>query len=156
MLAVGESAPEFSGTNWDGRTFSLSSLRGRPVILYFYPKANSTGCSIEARGFSQHYEDFQRAGLAVVGVSVDTVDAQQRFHDKCEIPYPLIADHDRSIARRYGVLGLFGVAKRVTFFLDGEGRVQEVVEGLTPGPHVRAAVAHLTPSPSPTGGPKTV
>lgn len=147
-MAVGEAAPEFSGTSWDGRPVSLSSFRGQPVVLYFYPKASSSGCSIEARGFTEHYAEFQQAGIAVVGVSVDSVEAQRRFHDKCQIPYPLVADDDRSIARSYGVLGIFGVAKRVTFFLDADGRVSEIVEGLIPGPHVRAALARLKAPPT--------
>ncbi len=143
MLAVGEQAPDFTGATADGSSLSLSSLRGRPVVLYFYPKANTAGCTLEARGFTEHYPEFQRAGVAVIGVSVDSVDAQKSFVDKCSIPFPLVADHDRSIARRYGVLGLLGVAKRVTFFLDTNGRVSDRVEGMLPGPHVRRALDRI-------------
>jgi thioredoxin-dependent peroxiredoxin len=143
MLAVGEVAPEFAALAGDGSQISLSAYRGRPLVLYFYPKANTTGCTIEARGFTEHYAEFQRAGVSVVGVSVDSVDAQKSFAERCSIPYPLVADHDRSIAKRYGVLGLLGIAKRVTFFLDAEGRVAEVVEGMLPGPHVRRALERI-------------
>ncbi|MGD0250931.1 MAG: peroxiredoxin [Thermoplasmata archaeon] len=140
MLAVGETAPDFTGTTADGAPFSLASLRGRPVILFFYPKANSLGCTIEARGFSEHYGEFTKAGLALVGVSVDTVEAQKKFVEKCQLPYPLIADKDRTIAQKFGVVGFLGMAKRVTFFLDANGRVTDIVEGMSPGPHVRRAV----------------
>lgn len=148
MLGVGETAPDFTGTLADGSTFSLASLRGKPVVLYFYPKANTTGCTIEARGFTEHYAEFQRKGVAVVGVSVDTVAAQRKFVEKCEIPYPLVADHDKSVARKFGVLGLLGIAKRVTFFLGPDGKVAEVVEGMMPGPHVERAVQMWGNAPS--------
>ncbi len=146
VVAVGEVAPDFSGVTADGSPFVLSSQRGRPVVLYFYPKASSPGCTSEARGFIEHYDDFARAGVAVVGVSVDTVDAQRRFQEKCGIPFPLVADHDRSIARAYRVLGMLGMAKRVTLFLDSEGCVREIHEGLLPGPHVRRALERLASS----------
>ena len=139
MLAVGEEAPDFTGTTADGSPLTLSSLRGRPVVLYFYPKADTAGCRREARGFTDLYPDLARQGHAVVGVSVDTVEAQEHFRQSCRIPFPLVADRDGSIARMYGVLGMFGLAKRITFFLDANGRVLEVVQGLLPGPHVRRA-----------------
>ena len=147
MIAVGQEAPDFTGTTADGGRLSLSALRGHPVVLYFYPKANTSGCTLEARGFTEHYPEFQRAGVAVVGVSVDTVDAQKSFVEKCSIPFPLVADHDKTIARQYGVLGLLGVAKRVTFFLDSDGRVSDIVEGMLPGPHVRGALDRIQASP---------
>ena len=147
MLSAGAEAPDFTGPTADGTPFTLSSLRGRPVVLYFYPKANSPGCTVEARGFTEHFPELDRAGVAVVGVSADTVEAQSRFREKCAIPYPLIADRDRSIARRYGVLGLLGTAKRVTFFLNADGRVVEVLEGILPGPHVRRALERFVAPP---------
>jgi thioredoxin-dependent peroxiredoxin len=148
VLSVGEAAPDFTGTTADGTPLAFSSFRGRPVVLYFYPKANSLGCKIETRGFTEHYPEFEKAGIAVVGVSVDSVEAQKRFQEKCHVPYPLIADRDRSIAQKYGVLGFLGVAKRVTFLLDRAGRVAEVVEGTIPGPHVRRALERLVTSRS--------
>ena len=140
MLAVGAEAPDFTGTTADGSSFSLRSTRGRPLVLYFYPKANSSGCSLEARGFAQHYPEFQQKGVAVVGVSVDSVESEKKFAESCKIPFPIVADADKAISRQYGVLGLLGSARRVTFFVDPDGKVAHVVEGLIPGPHVRAAV----------------
>ncbi|MCI4334530.1 MAG: peroxiredoxin [Thermoplasmata archaeon] len=140
MIAVGDRAPEFTGVTAEGAPFALSSTHGRPLVLYFYPKANTAGCTAEARGFTEHYPELRAKGVAVVGVSVDNVESQRNFAQKCGIPYPLIADRDRSIARSYGVLGLWGLARRVTFFLDAEGRVTRVVEGILPGAHVRAAL----------------
>jgi thioredoxin-dependent peroxiredoxin len=150
MLEVGAVAPTFVGTTGDGTPLDFASYRGRPVVLYFYPKANTTGCTLEARGFAEHYPELQKAGYSVVGVSVDTVEAQQRFSERCQLPFPLVADRDKSISRQYGVLGLLGIAKRVTFFLAPDGRVQEVVQGMMPGPHVARAVERArTPPPPP-------
>jgi thioredoxin-dependent peroxiredoxin len=139
MIEVGALAPEFIGTTAEGAPFSLSSTRGRPLVLYFYPKASTAGCTREAREFTSVYDDLQREGVDVVGVSVDTVGAQKRFAENCGIPFPLIADSDKAIARMYGVLGILGVARRVTFLIDATGRVSEVVEGILPGQHVQAA-----------------
>jgi len=153
MLAVGETAPDFRGTTGDGAPLELSSYRGRPVVLYFYPKAHTTGCRLETRGFAENYPQLQRAGVAVVGVSVDSVEDQKSFAAECGAAFPLVADHDRSIARAYGVLGLLGVARRVTFFIGPDGRVEDVVEGPRPGPHVARAVERAGKTPPPAAPP---
>jgi thioredoxin-dependent peroxiredoxin len=140
MIAVGETAPEFRGTTGDGQRFDLATYRGRRLALYFYPKANTTGCTIETKGFAERYPDLQRAGIEVVGVSVDSVETQKGFAERCHAAFPLVADRDKEISRRYGVLGFLGYAKRVTFFIGPDGRVEDVVEGLRPGPHVARAI----------------
>ncbi|MGA9839866.1 MAG: peroxiredoxin [Thermoplasmata archaeon] len=150
MLAVGDMAVTFAGTTQDGAPIDLATYRGKPLVLYFYPKANTTGCSIEARGFAENYPELQKAGIAVVGVSVDSVESQKSFAEKCGVPFPLVADRDKSIAKQYGVLGLLGVAKRVTFFVGPDGRVEEVVQGMMPAPHLRRALERArTPGPNP-------
>jgi len=141
MLAVGASAPDFSFRAPDGSTRSLSSYRGHPVVLYFFPKANTTGCTLETRGFAERYPRFQNLGVEVIGVSVDTTETQAAFAEKCGSHFPMVGDAAKEIARAYGVLGLLGVAKRVTFLLDGELHVRGVVEGMLPAPHLRAAEA---------------
>ncbi|HYA58127.1 MAG TPA: peroxiredoxin [Thermoplasmata archaeon] len=153
MVGVGEIAPDFEGRTGDGGKLALASLRGRPLVLYFYPKANTLGCTIEARGFAEHYSEFQKAGVGVVGVSVDTVEDQHGFSEKCQLPFPLIADADKSIARRYGALGLLGVAKRVTFLIDADGKILEVHQGALPGAHVKIALERLVTG-SAVSGPK--
>lgn len=140
MIAAGELAPSFVGTAADGTALDFAAYRGRPVVLYFYPKANTTGCTAEARAFTLNYPELEKAGIALVGVSVDSVEDQKSFSQKCGLPFPLVADHDKSIAKQYGVLGLLGFSKRVTFFIEPDGRVAEVVQGMLPGPHVRRAV----------------
>jgi peroxiredoxin Q/BCP len=139
MIGVGEMAPPFVGTSGDGSRVDSASYRGRPLILFFYPKANSAGCTVETRGYAENYPALQRAGIAVVGVSVDSVESEKRFAEKCGAAFPLVADQDKAIAKSYGVLGLLGIAKRVTFVIGSDGRVTEVVGGMLPGPHVRRA-----------------
>ena len=139
MLEAGSEAPDFEGTTATGTRLKLSSLRGRPVVLYFYPKAGTLGCTAEARSFADYYPALRERGVEVVGVSVDDVARQGAFAQKCSVPFPLVADADRSIARRFGVLGAFGVARRVTFLLDADGRVMRVVESVLPGRHVAEA-----------------
>jgi thioredoxin-dependent peroxiredoxin len=143
VIQVGEPVPDFSGTTGEGAHLEFASYRGRPVVLFFYPKANTSGCTIETRGFAQNYPEFEKAGVAVIGLSVDSVEVQKEFAAKCGVPFPLVADRDKSIAGQFGVLGMFGVAKRVTFFVGPDGRVQEVVEGMLPGPHLRRALERL-------------
>ncbi len=140
MLAVGEPAPDFTAATQTGQMLQLSSLRGAPVVLFFYPKANSMGCTIETRAFADHFEELSDAGLKVVGVSVDSVASQKTFATKCDVEFPLVSDSDKSIAKAYGVLGFLGFARRVTFFLDARGTVEEVVESIAPNPHVQRAL----------------
>jgi len=147
MVEVGAAAPDFEGTGSDGVPISLRQLRGRPLVLYFYPKASSLGCAREAQEFARNYPEFERRGVALVGVSVDSVEAQRRFAEECRLPFPLVADRSGSIARAYGVLGLLGMAKRVTFFVGSDGRVEEIVSGIRPQPHVRRAVERLSSAP---------
>ena len=139
MLAVGEVAPDFSVRMPDGSSRPLSSYRGRPVVIYFFPKANTAGCTRETRGFAERYPEFQRLGIDVVGVSVDSVEADAEFGAKCGAQFPVVGDPTKEVARAYGVMGLLGVARRVTFLLDANGRVVEVVEGVLPFRHLTAA-----------------
>ncbi|MCI4365138.1 MAG: peroxiredoxin [Thermoplasmata archaeon] len=143
MIGVGDVAPDFTAPSEGGQPFTLSSFRGRPTILYFFPRANSVGCTIETRAFADHFSELQGAGLAVVGVSVDPVASQKAFSTKCHVAFPLVSDADKSVARAYGVLGFLGFARRVTFFLDAAGRVEEVVEAIGPNPHVRRALERI-------------
>jgi thioredoxin-dependent peroxiredoxin len=152
MLAVGDTAPDFAVPQPDGSTRSLSDYRGRAVILFFFPKANTGGCTLETRGFVERYDAFQSAGFEVVGVSIDTPETQGRFAAKCGSRFPIVGDPHKEITGAYGVLGIWGVAKRVTFLIDGEGRIREMAEGLLPFPHLAAAdrwVGRVAPSERP-------
>ena len=144
MIAAGEMAPDFEAPDHDGKPFRLSSARGSPVVLYFYPKADTPGCTIEAKGFRDVYADYQAKGVRVVGVSTDDCPDQKAFREKYGLPFPLIADHEKVVATKYGVLGPHGVASRVSFLIDAKGKVVEVVTG-SPDTHLaRARAVFLT------------
>jgi thioredoxin-dependent peroxiredoxin len=143
MVAIGEAAPDFEAPNQDGSPFRLSSLRGSPVVLYFYPKADTPGCTVEAKGFRDVYGEFTSQKVAVIGVSTDECPDQKAFVDKYGLPFPLIADATHDVARAYGVLGPHGTARRATFLLDAAGKVVDVVEGVPPDQHVARARAVL-------------
>jgi thioredoxin-dependent peroxiredoxin len=138
MVAKGDTAPDFEALDHSGKSFRLSSLHGSPVVLYFYPKADTPGCTIEGKGFRDVYADYQARHVAVVGVSVDECADQQAFRQKYGFPFPLVADKDQKVSSLYGVLGPAGHAKRVTFLIDGKGKVLEVVEG-SPDTHLKRA-----------------
>jgi len=143
MVGVGELAPDFEAPNQDGGSFRLSSLRGSPVVLYFYPKADTPGCTIEAKGFQQHLGELSARGVKVVGVSVDDCPAQKAFAQKYGLAFPLVADQKKEVAGRYGVLGPHGVARRVSFLIDRDGKVVEVIDTSSPDPHVAKARARF-------------
>ena len=143
MIAVGDTAPDFVAPNQDGTPFRLSSLRGSPVVLYFYPKADTPGCTIESKGFRDVYQEYLAHKVQVVGVSVDDCPEQKAFAQKYGLPFPLIADSSKSVASAYGVLGPRGSARRVTFLIDGQGKVLEVVDASSPDPHLARARARF-------------
>lgn len=123
-LRVGDPAPPFRGRTHDGKSVSLDEFRGRYLVLYFYPKASTRGCTLEAKRFRDHYSEIRELGAEVVGVSVDGQDAQCEFATRNELSFPLVADADKAVSRSYGVLRrLLPVARRVTYVVDPEGKV---------------------------------
>jgi thioredoxin-dependent peroxiredoxin len=142
MVKEGEKAPDFEAPIAGGGTLASSSLRGAPTVLYFYPQADTTGCTIEAKGFRDVYGDFRAKKVNVIGVSVDDVTEQEKFAGKYSLPFPLIADTSKQVSTLYGVLGPAGKARRVTFLIDPRGTVLEVVEGKAEE-HVKRAQARF-------------
>ncbi|RJF73637.1 peroxiredoxin [Deinococcus cavernae] len=136
---VGQPAPPFQARSDDGQILDLTALRGRWVVLYFYPKASTPGCSIEAQRFEQALPEFERSGAAVVGVSTDTEASQAKFRDQCQLTFPLLPDGDKAICQAYGVLGglngLLGVAARQTFLIDPQGILVHHWKSVNPASH---------------------
>ncbi len=133
-LKPGDAAPPFEGPDQHGHTVRLSDFRGKRLVLYFYPKDNTPGCTAEAVNLKEHHEQLAGEGLAVVGVSPDSVESHRRFAEKYGLPFPLIADPEKKILQAYGVWGekknygrtYMGV-HRTTFLIDGEGIITHVI-----------------------------
>ena len=151
--AAGAPAPEFTAESDAGSPVSLAALRGRPVVLYFYPRDDTPTCSAQACGFRDEFPRFDAAGAVVVGVSTDSVKSHARFREKFALPFALVSDPDHSIADAYGVWqekSMYGRkymgVVRTTFLIDAEGRIARVWERVRTKGHadeVAAAVAAL-------------
>jgi thioredoxin-dependent peroxiredoxin len=124
---ISEPVPNFSATSDNGQIISLEKLRGEWVILYFYPKDSSLGCSIEAQRFEQSLPEFVKRNAQVIGVSTGSSVSQTKFREKCNLTFPLLPDTDKSIAKAYGVINgfmaLLGNADRQTFLIDPHGNL---------------------------------
>ncbi|MFI5415443.1 MAG: peroxiredoxin [Candidatus Lutacidiplasmatales archaeon] len=142
MVEVGDAAPEFEGPSSLGGRFKLSEHQGHPVVIFFYPKASTSGCRIETNAFQALHTEFQKRHVTIVGVSVDTPEAETKFAEECSAAFGLVADPNRAIATSYGVVGPNGNARRVTFLLGADGRVVEKVDG-EPLKHVERAKARF-------------
>ena len=158
VLKEGEIAPPINTQMVTGdqvTPFSLTDYRGRKVILYFYPKDDTPGCTKEACAFRDGFAKFQSAGLTVLGCSVDSTDAHRKFIKKYNLPFPLLLDPDRKIATNYGVangIPILGLDKRVTYVIDEEGRILKVYPNVDPSIHANQILAELPPPPpTPTG-----
>ena len=145
-VKVGDRAPEFALTDQHGKTVRLGDFRGRQaVVLYFYPKDDTPGCTKEACAFRDQYQDFQDAGAEVIGVSSDSSEAHQKFAAKYKLPFTLLSDRDGQVRKRYGVPATLGLLPgRVTFIIDSGGVVRHVFNSqLQATRHVDEALAIL-------------
>jgi thioredoxin-dependent peroxiredoxin len=150
VVEEGKAAPDFTLTSDDGETVTLSELRGKPVVLYFYPKDDTPGCTTQACGLRDAYDEFERAGAVVLGVSPDDEKSHVKFRNKYGLPFTLLADPDHAVADRYGVWGekkymgrtYFGV-ERTTFVIDADGTVKRVLRGVKPATHADDVLAVL-------------
>jgi peroxiredoxin Q/BCP len=150
VIDEGEQAPDFELESDEGETVTLSGLRGRPVVLYFYPKDDTPGCTTEACGIRDAYGEFERAGAVVLGVSPDSVRSHAKFKEKHGLPFTLLADPAHEVAERYGVWGektymgrtYMGVT-RATFVIGADGTVQRVFPKVEPQTHAADVLAVL-------------
>jgi thioredoxin-dependent peroxiredoxin len=135
LLPVGAPAPDFSIVAHDGQPVQLSALKGRNVVLYFYPKDDTPGCTKEACEFRDAWGDLQKAGVAVFGVSTQSTASHQAFADKYNLPFPLLPDRDSAIAAKYHVRVFLGLARRVTYLIGPDGRIAHVWPSVKPIGH---------------------
>jgi peroxiredoxin Q/BCP len=142
MPAAGDPAPDFTLPDQDGNPTTLSDLKGRRVVLYFYPKADTPGCTTQACGVRDRVEEYDAAGAVVLGVSPDPVKAVKKFHDKQGLNFALLADSDHAVAERYGVWvekSMYGKTymgnERTTFVIGEDGVIAEVLRKVKPKEH---------------------
>jgi peroxiredoxin Q/BCP len=153
VIEAGQPAPTFTLPNQDGEPVSLEDLRGQPVVIYFYPKDDTPGCTTQACGIRDQWAEFEEAGAAVLGISPDTVESHAKFAGKYDLPHTLLADPDREVLEAYGAYGekvLYGKPTvgviRSTFLVDAEGdiaRVWKRVQTKTHAEQVLKAIAEL-------------
>jgi Peroxiredoxin len=141
-IKVGDIAPDFETLDQKGNKISLSKLRGKPVVLYFYPKDFTSGCTTEANEFKDHYDEFKKYNVEIIGVSVDSAETHKKFAEKYGLPFILGADNSKEIAKKYGVLGL-ATAKRVTFIIDKDGKVVYTFDKVKPKGHAQEVLEKL-------------
>jgi peroxiredoxin Q/BCP len=156
MIEEGATAPDFTLPDQEGEDVSLADFRGSPVVLYFYPKADTPGCTTQACGIRDHRADYEAAGAVVLGVSPDPVRAVKKFADKRSLNFRLLADEAHSVCELYGVWAeksMYGRtywgALRATFVIDEQGVVRQVIPKVTPKTHddeVLAVLADMAPA----------
>ena len=142
MLKEGTTAPAFKTTDANGETVSLKDLRGQKVVLYFYPKDDTPGCTKEACSFRDDFAKFKKRSIAVLGVSPDSEKSHKKFETKYKLPFTLLADTDHAIAESYGVWGekkfmgrTYTGVHRTTFLIDEKGKIKKVFEKVKPEDH---------------------
>jgi thioredoxin-dependent peroxiredoxin len=150
VVEPGQEAPDFTLPDQDGNPVTLSELRGQPIVLYFFPKADTPGCTTQACGVRDHRTGYEQAGARVLGVSPDTVEAQRKFADKYGLDFTLLADENHEVAELYGVWGerkmydktYMGV-QRSTFVINPDGKVAKVFPKVSPKTHDEAVLEAL-------------
>jgi peroxiredoxin Q/BCP len=146
MPTVGQTAPTFTLPSQDGSQISLDSFRGKWVVLYFYPKDMTTGCTIEAHNFQRDQAKYDAADAVIVGVSVDTPDSHRQFCTKEGLTFRLLADPEHKVVDEYGSLGHFGtmtIANRNTFLIDPKGKIVKVWTKVDPAHHSEEVLSAL-------------
>ncbi|MGH7867911.1 MAG: thioredoxin-dependent thiol peroxidase [Candidatus Dormibacteraceae bacterium] len=149
-LTAGILAPDFNLPDQDGNPVKLSDFQGRKLLLYFYPKDDTPGCTLEACQFNDSLDRFREQGIAVLGVSADDGQSHQAFRSKFGLHFPLLVDAGGEVAQAYGAYGelswgdrVWNGIKRATFLIDGEGRIEQVWHDVTPDGHPEAILAQL-------------
>ncbi len=135
VLEIGREAIDFEALDHEGKSFKLSSLKGKRIILYFYPKDDTPGCTNEAISLSSYYDCFKKLGYEIIGVSTDSVESHQKFRNKYNIPFTLIADVNKEVVQKYGVWGekkrfgktYFGI-NRTTFIIDENFKIKHIIK----------------------------
>ena len=149
-LKIGDKAPPFSLPDQNGTPHSLKDYKGKWVLLYFYPKDNTPGCTVEACTIRDTYGDFENMGTIVLGVSTDSVASHGKFADKYDLPFPLLADEQKELVKAYGVWGKkkflgreYMGTNRMSFLIDPAGKIAKVYESVKPPKHAKEVLEDL-------------
>lgn len=149
-INAGIPAPDFSLPDENGQTHKLSDYRGQPLVLYFYPKDDTPGCTTEACNFRDDYSQYQQAGVVILGVSPDTPKKHLKFKEKYSLPFTLLADEEHQVCELYGVWGPkkfmgreYDGVYRTTFVIDPQGQILKVFENVKPADHSQELLAAL-------------
>jgi peroxiredoxin Q/BCP len=158
VIEPGDPAPDFELPDQDGRATKLSDFRGQSVVVYFYPKADTPGCTTQACGVRDRHADYDAAGAVVLGISPDPVAKVKKFHEKYALDFALLADQDHAVAEAYGVWvdkSMYGRKylgnERTTFIIDSDGNVADVLRKVKPAEHDRQALEALEQATPPAG-----
>jgi thioredoxin-dependent peroxiredoxin len=149
-MKVNDKAPAFSLLDQDGNKVSLKDFAGKTVVLFFYPKADTPGCTVEACGFRDAYKKIQAAGAVILGISADEPAKQKKFEEKFKLPFPLLADTDKKVCEAFGVIQeksmygkkYMGIA-RMSFIIGPTGKIQHIYEKVKPDGHAEEVLAYL-------------
>ncbi|HZY46684.1 MAG TPA: peroxiredoxin [Candidatus Bathyarchaeia archaeon] len=144
-VQIGARAPAFTSLSTTGDVVKLNDYKGKKIVLYFYPKDDTPGCTIEACGLRDQYQKVRELGAEILGVSVDNVASHQHFTRKFNLPFQLVADSDKSITKAYGVLNdKSGMARRVTFIIDEKGVVERIFDPVKADAHTQQVIDALS------------
>ncbi len=143
MLKIGDKAPEFCLKDQSGKDFCLKDARGKWLVLYFYPKDNTPGCTTEAIDFTGHVGEFEKLGAEIVGISTDSVESHVRFIERRELGIRLLSDEDKRVVESYGVKGLL-MTVRSTFLIDPDGKINRIWEKVKVTGHVMDVLEKLS------------
>ena len=149
-MEVNDKSPDFSTTDENGQEVALKDFRGKTVVLYFYPKADTPGCTKEACGFRDSYAAIKKTGVVLLGISADTAASQKKFQDKFSLPFPLLADAEKKIANLFGVVKerqmygkkIKGIA-RTTFVIGPDGKIKHIFNNVKAEGHADEVLAYL-------------
>ncbi|MCM4156076.1 thioredoxin-dependent thiol peroxidase [Gramella sp. AN32] len=141
-LKKGDKAPEFNSVDQDGNEAKLTDYKGKKLVMFFYPKASTPGCTVEACNLNENKESLKKRGYEILGVSADSQKRQQNFRNKYELDYPLLADEEKEVINAYGVWGPkkfmgkeYDGIHRTTFLIDENGKIEEVIQKVTTKDH---------------------
>jgi peroxiredoxin Q/BCP len=153
LMNINDKAPDFTLQDENGKQISLKDLKGKTVVLYFYPRADTPGCTVEACSFRDTFKQMQKTGAVLLGISPDTPQAQKKFQEKFHLPFSLLADADKKVADAFGVLQeknmygkkVMGIV-RTTFVIGADGKIQHIFPRVKPEGHAEEVLAYLKES----------